>query len=94
MSRSSTPKREAAVPRGYHTVTLALVVDDGAKALDFYARALGARERNRMPGPGGKIWHAEIEVGDSVIMRLSSNSRHRRQAAPSSRCRRGRLSIG
>jgi len=49
-------------------VTHALVVDDAAKALAFYAQALGARERNRMAGPGGKVWHAEIEIGDSVVM--------------------------
>jgi PhnB protein len=59
---------KAPVPPGYHTVTHALVVDDAAKALEFYARALGAKERSRMPGPGGKVWHAEIEIGDSVIM--------------------------
>ena len=62
------PKAKEAVPRGYHTVTHALVVDDAAKALAFYAEALGAKERTRMPGPGGKVWHAEIEIGDSVIM--------------------------
>jgi len=62
------PKTPEPVPRGFHTVTYAIVVDDGAKALEFYAKALGAKERNRALGPGGKIWHAEIEVGDSVIM--------------------------
>jgi PhnB protein len=56
------------VPSGYHTVTYAIVVDDAAKALDFYVKALGAKERMRSPGPGGKILHAEIEVGDSVVM--------------------------
>jgi len=63
MTKSTEP-----VPRGYHTVTHALVVDDAAKALEFYVKAFGAKERNRMPGPGGKIWHAELEVGDSVVM--------------------------
>lgn len=56
------------VPAGYHTATHVIVVDDGAKALDFYARALGAKERNRALGPGGKVWHAEMEIGDSVVM--------------------------
>jgi len=56
------------VPRGFHTVTHALVVDDGAKAIEFYVKALGAKERTRALGPGGKIWHAELEIGDSVIM--------------------------
>jgi PhnB protein len=67
MGPPMTPAKHP-VPTGYHTVTYALVVDDAAKALDFYAKALGAKERSRAPGPGGKIWHAEIEVGDSVIM--------------------------
>ena len=56
------------IPEGYHAVTPYLVVDGAAKALDFYARAFGATERMRMPGPGGKIGHAEINIGDSVIM--------------------------
>jgi len=53
---------------GYHTVTPYLTVDDGARAIEFYARAFGAREKERMPGPGGKIMHAELRVGDSVVM--------------------------
>jgi len=56
------------VPEGYHAVTPYLVVDGAAKALDFYGRVFGATERMRMPGPGGKIGHAEIRIGDSVIM--------------------------
>ena len=56
------------VPNGYRTVTHVLVVDDAAKALEFYAKALGAKVRSRTPGPGGKVWHAEIEIGDSVVM--------------------------
>lgn len=56
------------MPTGYHSATHAFVVDDAAAAIEFYVRALGAKERNRAPGPGGKIWHAEIEVGDSVLM--------------------------
>lgn len=54
-------------PKGYHTVTHALVVDNAAKALDFYTKALGAKERMRMPGPNGSVLHAEFEIGDSVI---------------------------
>jgi PhnB protein len=45
-----------------------LVVDNAAAAIDFYIAVLGAKERMRMPGPDGRIGHAEIEVGDSVIM--------------------------
>jgi PhnB protein len=56
------------VPKGYHTVTPYLVVNDAARALDFYKRAFGAQEVARMDAPGGKIGHAEIKIGDSMIM--------------------------
>ena len=56
------------IPQGYHTVTPNLVVQDAAAALDFYRRAFGADETLRMPGPGGKIMHAEFRIGDSVLM--------------------------
>ncbi len=56
------------IPDGYHSVTPYLIVDDGAQAIDFYKRAFGAKELMRMPAPGGKIGHAEIKIGDSVIM--------------------------
>jgi PhnB protein len=55
-------------PEGYHTITPYLIVKDGVKAIDFYKKAFGAIELFRMPGPGGKIMHAEIKIGDSVIM--------------------------
>jgi PhnB protein len=54
-------------PEGYHSVTPYLVVDDAAKAIDFYARAFGAREIFRLP-MGDKIGHAEIVIGDSHVM--------------------------
>jgi PhnB protein len=71
--RPAPAKRPAAgrvrpVPAGYHTVTPYLTVDDGARAIEFYVRAFGAREKERMPGPGGKIMHAELRLGDSVVM--------------------------
>jgi PhnB protein len=56
------------VPEGYHHVTPYLIVDGAAKALDFYRRVFGATERMRMPGPGGKVGHAELTLGDSMIM--------------------------
>jgi PhnB protein len=57
-----------AVPPGYHTITPNLVVNDGVKAIDFYKKAFGAEERFRMPGPDGKIMHAELKIGDSIFM--------------------------
>ena len=56
------------VPEGYSTLTPYLAVEDASTAIDFYQRALGAKERVRMPGPGGSIMHAEIEIGDSLFM--------------------------
>ncbi|MGI5860559.1 MAG: VOC family protein [Myxococcales bacterium] len=56
------------IPKGYHTVTPSIIVKDGAAALDFYKRALGAQELGRMSMPDGKIAHAEFKVGDSTIM--------------------------
>jgi PhnB protein len=57
-----------AVPDGYHTVTPYLVIRDAAKAIEFYKKAFDAKETFRMPGPGGKIMHAELEIGDSKVM--------------------------
>ena len=57
-----------AVPEGYHSVSPALAIDGAAEAIDFYKRAFGAKERFRMPAPDGKIAHAELEIGDSVVM--------------------------
>jgi PhnB protein len=57
-----------AVPEGYHSVTPYLIVDGAARALEFYRKVFGATEKMRMPGPGGKVGHAEITIGDSMIM--------------------------
>ena len=56
------------VPQGYRTATPYLIIDGAAKALDFYKRIFGAVEKMRMPSPGGKVGHAEITIGDSIIM--------------------------
>lgn len=57
------------VPEGFHTVTPHLVVKGVGEALDFYAKAFGAEEIVRMPGPDGStVMHAEIKIGDSMIM--------------------------
>jgi PhnB protein len=56
------------VPPGYHTVTPYLTLSDAASAIDFYKQAFGATEVVRMNGPDGKIGHAEIKIGDSMLM--------------------------
>ena len=57
-----------AVPDEYHTVTPYLIINGAAQAIEFYKRAFGAAELVRMPGPDGKIGHAELKIGDSNIM--------------------------
>lgn len=56
------------VPEGYPRVTPYLCVDGAAAAIDFYVSVLGARERMRMSAPGGRIGHAELELGNSLVM--------------------------
>ena len=56
------------IPDGYPRVTPYLIVDGGSAAIDFYTSVLGAKERMRMGSPGGKVGHAELEIGDSMIM--------------------------
>jgi PhnB protein len=56
------------IPEGYHAVTPYLIVSDAVRVIEFYKRGLGAQELTRMPGPGGQIMHAEVKIGDSVVM--------------------------
>jgi PhnB protein len=56
------------VPKGFHAVTPYLIVTDSARAIDFYKRAFGAEELLRLDGPDGKVVHAELKIGDSIIM--------------------------
>lgn len=57
-----------AIPTGYHSLTPYLVLNDANRAIDFYKQAFGAKEQVRMAGPAGKIGHAELKIGDSMIM--------------------------
>ena len=56
------------IPDGYHSVTPYLTASDAAKAIEFYQRAFGAMERDRLVMPDGRIGHAEIRIGDSMFM--------------------------
>lgn len=56
------------VPEGHHTVTPSLVLHDAAAAIGFYEKALGARELFRMSTPEGKVGHAQLLIGDSIVM--------------------------
>ena len=56
------------VPEGYTTLSPYLVVDGAAQAIDYYKRVFGATERGRFDGPDGKVAHAELQIGDTVMM--------------------------
>jgi PhnB protein len=56
------------VPEGFHTLTPYLAVENAADAIEYYKKAFGAEEKFRMDAPGGKIGHAELQIGDSLIM--------------------------
>ena len=56
------------IPDGYATATPYLIVAEAARAIEFYKQAFGATELMRIPGPGGKVGHAEIRIGNSPIM--------------------------
>ncbi len=61
------PNSVRAIPEGYHSISPSLTCKDAARAIDFYKSVFGATEIMRMPGPEGKIMHAELKIGDSVI---------------------------
>jgi PhnB protein len=62
------------IPDGYHAITPYLIVQGGARAIEFYQKAFGAKEIMRMPMPDGKIGHAEVRIGDSVVMLADENT--------------------
>jgi PhnB protein len=69
------------IPDNYRRITPCLIVADGAKALEFYAEVFGAVERMRFPGPDGGVAHAEIQIGDSVVI-VEDESPYRGTSAP------------
>jgi PhnB protein len=69
------------IPDAYRRVTPCLIVQGAGKALEFYAAVFGATERMRFPGPGGTIAHAEIQIGDSVVI-IEDESPQRGTKAP------------
>lgn len=61
-------KRVNPIPKGYTSVTPSMNQTDASATIAFCKKAFGAKLRMKMPGPGGKLMHAEIEIGDSVVM--------------------------
>jgi len=66
-------KSSQPIPKGFHTVTPSLIVNNAAEAIDYYKKALGAEELMRMATPDGKIGHAELKIGDSIIFLTDEN---------------------
>jgi PhnB protein len=62
------PKKVRPIPKGYHAVSPTLTQDDAAQTIEFCKKAFGAKVLMRMQGPGGKIMHAEVLIGDSIVM--------------------------
>jgi len=56
------------IPEGFHALTPYLTVKGADKAIEFYKKAFGAKEISRMPGPDGRVMHAELKIGDSHLM--------------------------
>jgi uncharacterized glyoxalase superfamily protein PhnB len=63
MAKAASP-----IPPGFHTLTPHLSVNGAAKYIDFLTKAFGATEVHRAPGPGGKLMHALVKIGDSMLM--------------------------
>ena len=62
-----------AIPDGYYSLTPYLVISGAEKAMAFYTKVFGAAETVRMPGPGGRIMHAEMKIGNSMLMLADEN---------------------
>jgi PhnB protein len=61
------------IPDNYPRVTPYLYVDGAAQAIEFYEQVLGAKQRGRLDGPDGRVGHAELEIGDSIVMLADEN---------------------
>lgn len=62
------PKKVRPIPKGYHAVSPSLIQADATQTIAFCKKAFGAKLLMKMPAPGGKIMHAEILIGDSIVM--------------------------
>ena len=79
--RFSTSSPVKPIPEGFRSVTPYLSIRGAAQAMDYYKRALGAKERYRFPGPDGKtVAHAEMTIGDSIIMLSEEMPEHGNQS--------------
>jgi uncharacterized glyoxalase superfamily protein PhnB len=72
-----------AVPEGFHTITPHLTVRDANRAIEFYKKAFGAEVLHVAPAPGGKVMHAALKIGDSILMLNDEFPEYGGQLAPS-----------
>ena len=63
MAKATSP-----IPPGFHSLTVHLCIDGAAKYIDFLKNAFGAEEISRSPGPDGKLMHAQVKIGDTIVM--------------------------
>jgi PhnB protein len=68
MAKKAAKKKVSPIPKNYPRLMAYLMIPGASKAIDFYVKALGAKEKMRMPGPNGMIGHAELQFGDSLLM--------------------------
>ena len=73
-----------AIPEGFHTLTPYMTVRDAARAIEFYKQAFGAVEKGVMKGPDGKVMHAELRIGDSLLHAGATSSRNMARFSPQS----------
>ena len=66
--KAARPKKVSPIPEGASTLTPYVVVRNGKEAIEFYKKALGAKEKYRIEGPDGSIGHCELKIGDSMLM--------------------------
>ena len=74
--KKSAAKKVKPIPEGYHAITPYLSIAGAAAAIDFYKKAFGAKEKLRMAGPDGKVHHAELKIGDSIVMLADESPQH------------------
>ncbi|HZV33808.1 MAG TPA: VOC family protein [Verrucomicrobiae bacterium] len=67
-TKAASETKPQPIPAGYHSITPYLILKGAAQGIEFYKKAFGATECMRMPGPDGRIGHAELKFGDSVVM--------------------------
>jgi uncharacterized glyoxalase superfamily protein PhnB len=68
--------RQLSIPKGYHSVTPYLIAADASGLIAFIEQAFGAQVKERLDGPDGSVWHAELKIGDSIVMLSQASEKH------------------